>query len=154
MGISALRAGACRLWVAAAVLIVAAVLVAPGARGAQSAPNPHITVRPAAGTRQTRFVVRFTAERTGRVDSTEKHYEVGATGGTAGCSSGQGDALAATRQGQRVRVVLTPPGPAGWCKGRYAGRVRELIRPVCGYRNPCPLFIAVRTVGKFTFLVR
>jgi hypothetical protein len=36
----------------------------------------------------------------------------------------------------------------------FAGRVEETITPVCGFREVCPAYVAVVTVGRFAFRVR
>jgi hypothetical protein len=69
--------------------------------------------------------------------------------------------LPATWQGQHVRVTLRPGRPpAVWCKGSYAGRLEEMIRPTCGFREMCPfarpaipMWIGYLIVGRFSFRV-
>jgi hypothetical protein len=51
-------------------------------------------------------------------------------------------------------MPLAPERGAGiWCTGRFSGRLEETITPVCGVRKLCPDFIAVLTLGTFTFRV-
>ncbi len=114
-----------------------------------------VTVTPKVGKPNTRFVVTFRApDATGIHGGLRRSYEVSATGGANGCSSGGGVALPATRKGAHVRVVLGPPS-GRWCPGRYAGKVEEWLRPVCGPARPvCPQFIGIKMIGTFTFRVR
>jgi hypothetical protein len=144
-------AGAALLWLAG---------LASGAGGSGSV---HATVRPTVGSQKTRFVARFTAQRTGYVGSSLSAYRVVSSGASPhGCTSSDAASVPPTREGQRVRVTLVASGPThAWCGGNYSGRVEETIRPVCGYRELCPqasdvqpVFIATMTVGTFSFRVR
>jgi hypothetical protein len=142
---------------------IASLLLAALASGASSPGGIHVTVRPTVGSPTTRFVVRFTAQRTGYVGSSWSGYRVVVTGASGrGCTSTDDTAVPPTSQGQHVRVTLMPGGRSRtWCKSAYAGRLEETIRPACGYLKVCPLahdvepaFIATRTVGRFSFRVR
>jgi hypothetical protein len=148
---SLLGAGVASLWLAAL------------ASGASSTGSIRVTVRPTAGSQKTHFVVRFTAQQTGYVGSSWSGYQVVVSAASSrGCTSSDYATVPPTHQGQHVRVTLTPSGPSHtWCKGSYSGRLEETIRPACGYRVVCPLardaqpvFIAPKTVGRFSFRVR
>ncbi len=130
---------------------------------ARASGDVQVTVRPKVGSERTQFVVSFTAQRTRYTGSSRSGYQVIVAGRSGrGCRSSEDVLVPATWQGQRVSVTLTPGGPpSGWCKGAYAGRVEETVRPACGFRQLCPLarpaapmFIAVTIVGRFSFRVQ
>lgn len=123
---------------------------------AAPAPGRRVTVRPRVGSPTTTFSVNFRApDRTGKVDGQERYYVVSASGpGGDGSCLGQISRYArASRAHARARVELVP-GAGGWCSGRFHGTVTEQARPVCPYREVCPLYVVlVRTVGRFSFTV-
>lgn len=121
-----------------------------------------LVVRPAVGKRRTHFVVSFTAQLTGFTFPDSSAYQVFVSGGSRTCTSAQRVSAPPTIPGERVHVVLRPSGhSARWCRGRYAGHLYELFRPVCSFRTLCPLivgprpdFIIVMTLGTFRMRVR
>ena len=123
---------------------------------ASAAGSSHTTVRPAVGTPASRFVVRFTAPApSGRSSSMVRGYWVTTSGPSHhGCDSADTQAARAQRAGQRVRVTLAAPGPARrWCRGAFTGTVHETIAPECRAGMMCPMYIAVRVLGRFAFRV-
>jgi hypothetical protein len=145
-----------------AVLAIASLCSSGTALGASGNSGARLDVRPAVGWQRTSFVVSFTAQRTGFVPSVYSGYEVVAsTHGSRGCVSAAVISIPATWQGQRVHTTLKPGRGSRWCKGSYAGRLDEIIRPTCGFREMCPmasrdspLFIGYLTLSQFSFRVR
>ncbi len=140
------------LCVAAGGLGLMTVSIAIAAKKAREA----VTVSPHLGSPSTTFQVRFRApDRTGKVGGQERYYVVSATGpsGEGNCASQANQYAGASRAHARVRANLMP-GAGGWCLGTFRGSVTEQERPVCPYREVCPLYIVlVRTVGRFSFTV-
>jgi hypothetical protein len=115
-----------------------------------------VSVRPATGRPQTRFVVSFRApSTTAGFGSTSQSYEIDAAGPSRRrCGSNASAPVGPTHTGARVRMTLGPPRPTrAWCVGTYHGRLREIIRPECQEGKACPMFIAILTVGTFKFRV-
>jgi hypothetical protein len=121
-----------------------------------------VSVRPSVGSPRTAFAVSFTAQRTGFIPSGVGNYRVlASTRASRGCVSAVAVTVPATWQGQHVRVSLRPGRPSGvWCKGSYAGRLEETLRPTCGFRVLCPserpaiqTWIGYLIVGRFSFRV-
>jgi len=115
-----------------------------------------ITVAPSSGNGRSHFAVSFRApQQTGASGSLVRHYRVSASGGSGRrCESNASVFVPETRRGQHVRVVLAPPGPFHtWCAGKFAGVLQEVSQPVCPEGKLCPLFIAIETVGRFSFRV-
>ena len=145
-----------------AALAIASLCSSGTALAASGNSGAGLNVRPAVGWQRTAFVVSFAAQRTGFVPSAYSGYEVVAsTHGSRGCDSTAAVSIPATSQGQRVHVTLKPGRARRWCKGSYAGRLEEIIRPTCGFREMCPMarqaspaLIGYLTVGKFSFRVR
>ncbi len=137
------------------IVAVTAACAAPVASSASSSGSLHVTVKPGVGTARTHFAVGFRPQASGTTGSTYSRYAVEASGRSGkGCSSSAVAVAPSSPAGQLVRVTLRPGNPSGkWCRGSYAGRVEETIRPVCSFGKACPLFIAVLTVGKFSFRV-
>jgi hypothetical protein len=130
---------------------------------ARASGDARVSVRPKLGSARAQFVVSFTAQRTGYMGSSRSAYQVIASGPSGrGCHSSEEVPVPPIQQGQRVSVTLTPGSrPNRWCKGSYTGRVDEIVRPACGFRQLCPLsrgaapmFVAVMVVGRFSFRVR
>jgi hypothetical protein len=133
-------------------LIATTALASASAAGGRSA----ITVTPSSGNGRSHFAVTFRApQKTGANGSLVSHYRVSASGGSGRrCESSASVFVPATRRGQHVRVVLVPPGPFNtWCSGKFAGVLQQISRPVCPAGKLCPLFIAIATVGRFSFRV-
>jgi hypothetical protein len=159
-------AGASRLATArraSLAVLVIALLPVSSALGATGYGTVKVRVRPAVGLKRTPFVVSFTAQRTGFVPSSWSGYRVVASGrASRRCVSEVAVTVPATLPNQHVRVTLRPSGRSRvWCKGTYRGRLEEMVRPSCGFREMCPLarqpiptFIGFRTVGRFGFRVR
>jgi hypothetical protein len=135
----------------------AAVVFASAAAGATSGSRIPVTVKPAIGSRSTNFTVSFRAPlQTGIRSAGGPRYEVSASGPRGRrCGSRASTAVGPIRGGQRVQVRLLPPEPArSWCRGRYTGKLIEVVTPACPPREACPLFIAMMDVGNFSFRVR
>ena len=141
-------------WRSALALSAAAALV-PAAVATAGGTGAGVRVTPKVGTPKTKFVVTFRApDRTGRRNGLQANYVLSVSGQARHCGSGMSETLPPTRKGAHVRVVLDPPAGI-WCATRYAGRVEEWLRPVCGPAHPvCAQFIAVKPVGTFSFRVR
>jgi hypothetical protein len=149
------RAGSVLLAVGSAVCLLAAG--AAGAAGSSGGSNVSVKVQPAIGGPSTQFTVSFRAtQQTGTTVTRGARYEVSATGPSGRrCGSRASTPVGPTRSGQRVQVWLSPPAaPRGWCRGRYIGKLTEVLTPQCPPREACPLFIAMMDVGKFSFRVR
>src|SRR5579863_10495324 len=151
--------------IAAAVAIASASAgaLAAGPAGAQA---PRLKVGPRTGHTSTSFVVHFNAPvATGRSGAMTYRYELTAQGAepSSGCLAYAELSPRAQFAGQAMAVKLNPAHLGGdWCSGGYRGRVVEMGAPVCGppLAGPakrllimCPMFIAVRTVGTFSFRV-
>lgn len=142
-------------WTGLLALAVAAIVASTAAAAVgRTRPGPAVTVSPATGTAQTRFVVSFVAPgQTGPVG--DRRYVIAASGVSGGgCdSTPAGDAAPAARA-RMVHVALVPSGE-GWCSGTYHGAVDEIAMPACRARMVCPLYIVVvRRIGSFSFRVR
>ena len=146
-----------------AALAIASLCLTTSALAATGHTGAKLTVRPAVGFQRTPFVISFTAQRTGFVPSIFTGYAVVASArGSRGCMSTASVTVPATWQGQRVHVTLRPGrASARWCKGTYAGRLEEMVRPTCGFREMCPLarpaspaLIGYLTIDRFSFRVR
>jgi hypothetical protein len=139
------------------VKAVAASLVLAGAlAGTASARSPAVAVKPGWGSPKTHFVVTFIAPRTaGTSGGSFSPYIVSASGHQGRhCASATRALVAHARRGQRVAVTLVAPGRSHtWCRGTFAGSVSQMIRPECGPRELCPMFIALVPVGRFEFRV-
>lgn len=136
--------------------LLTAIAVA-SASAVASSDSVHATAGPRAGSPDTHFRVSFTAPASSGVSrSTSRRYEVSANGPSGhGCTSTASAPLGPVHAGQRVHVRLAPAGPSHeWCPGAFTGRVDETITPVCGFRELCPAYVAVVTVGRFAFRVR
>jgi hypothetical protein len=143
----------------AAVLAVggASILLSdPTATAAAHRGQRAVTVRPATGYPATSFRISFTApDRSGTAHGMYRYYVVSASGpaGRQSCLSQAGQEATAPRAHARVRMKLMP-GAGGWCVGTFQGTVTEQARPVCPYREVCPLYIVrLRTIGRFSFTV-
>lgn len=113
-----------------------------------------ITVSPTIGSRETNFVIRFRApERTGRVGSLERFYQVSATSRSGRC--GESAEPPPARKGAIVRVTLRG---GDWCAGTYHGTVVLIETGYCPRGEPCPPVAPpvarLKRVGAFSFAVR
>jgi hypothetical protein len=145
--------------VALVVLGIAVVPALSGATGGHRRTGTPITVKPSNGSPGTRFVVSFRApDRTGRYGTSERRYELSATGaqGAKGCRSSITMQLPASRAHARVSVTLDPTRHAGrWCAGPFAGQIDEIQQPVCSAGQACPAYVVrLGTVGNFKFHVK
>ena len=143
-------------WVSVAVAATACVLGA-GAAAASGGSSVPMQVRPAVGSPRTAFTVTFRApQRTGGFPAGGPRYELSASGPSRrGCASSYSTVVGPTSKGQRVAVRLAPPAPQrSWCRGKYAGRLFEILTPQCAPRELCPMFIAMMDLGEFSFRVR
>ena len=54
-----------------------------------------------------------------------------------------------------MRVRLDPVALGGrWCVGAFRGRLLELQTPVCPPRALCPAYVRIRTLSRFSLVVR
>jgi hypothetical protein len=146
------RSGSVLLAVGATACVLGA-----GAAAASGGSSVRVGVKPAIGSPATRFTVSFRApQQTGATWTGGPRYELSATGPSGRrCASRSSTGIGPTHKGQRVQLRLVPSAPAGvWCRGRYSGRLTEILTPECPPRELCPAFIAVMDVGKFSFRVR
>ncbi len=146
-------------------LSILALTAAPGSFAAARATKPthrhnargRVTVKPSRGYPGTFLHLSFRApDRTGVVGGEVRYYVVSAseTSGSGGCTSQLGQDVYSSRAHARVRVTLKP-GNDGWCLGTFKGTVTEQERPVCPFREVCPMYIViVRTIGKFKFTIQ
>ena len=143
-------------WVSVLSAATACVLgSAADAAGAGSSVRMH--VKPAWGSPRTSFTVSFTApQQTGGSPYGGPRYELMASRRSQrGCGSTESAPIASTRKGEPVHVRLAPPAPSDrWCRGRYSGRLVEVLTPVCQPSELCPMFIAIMDIGEFSFRVR
>jgi hypothetical protein len=149
------RAGSVLLAVGSMTCVLAAG--AAGAAATTGGSTVPVAVKPGIGSRSTHFTVSFRApQTTGSTGTGGPRYEVSASGPSGRrCASKTSTAVGPARSGQRVQVRLGPPGPSHvWCRGRYTGKVMEVLTPRCPPREACPLFIAVMDIGRFSFGVR
>jgi hypothetical protein len=141
------------------VVVGLAVCAAPASlaaarHGDRRARNP-VTVQPSIGWPATWFEISFHArDRTGTVHGDQRYYEISATGPQGGgCADGSALSAQATHAGVVVHVTLSP-GRRGWCVGAFRGTVTEQERPVCRFREACPMYVVLlKTIGSFTFHV-
>jgi hypothetical protein len=144
-----------KLVLSLAVLAIAAVPALASTSGTGTA---RITVKPAVGSRTTRFVLSFRApQRTGRLGSSERQYILSASGpaGAGTCVSSMSMPLPASRARALARAVLNPATHGGsWCRGVFHGQIDEIEAPVCAKAELCPAFVLLRgTIGRFEFHV-
>jgi hypothetical protein len=114
-----------------------------------------LTVTPAAGTPHTIFRLTFRApEPTGSASGLERSIVLSASrrGTSRGCVGQIERNPTASHAGQLVHVALAPHGK--WCIGRFTGDVDETGRPICKPTTPCPQFIELTPIGRFSFVVR
>jgi hypothetical protein len=156
---------ACRHARSPACAVAAAALLAVGAPVAcafgiliQQAPLGGVTVTPAAGGPQTRFVFAFaTPVATGRLHDTVRYEEVRGnttgSGKSVGCSSSFELAVPYAAAGARVSAESRPG--MDWCAGTYDADVVELARQGCPlYRcTQGPVTSVVGTFDRFSFIV-
>jgi hypothetical protein len=139
-----------------AVLAAAVALGAPSSGG--STVGVAVRVEPAAGGAGTTFAVSFVApRRTGVVGSIRLHDQVSIETSSArsGCLSRVSKLVPDTRRGQRVRVRLDPAAFKGhWCVGVFKGRLLEQQTAVCPPGSLCPMYVRIRTIGRFSLVVR
>jgi hypothetical protein len=157
---------------AGAITVLATSVSSAGAATARSR-GAAVAVSPARGGPRTTFTVRFTAPR--RSGATRPHFSDGAivtylvraAGGRVGprCESSALARPLATRAGERMTVRLR--SSSGWCAGRWAGTVTEVVRPGCGpvsraharssIMPVCPqesaALVASVPLGRFAFTV-
>jgi hypothetical protein len=145
-----------------ATILWALLAAQANARPATPAPrraaiSSSVSEGPSIGYPGTFFHVRFRAPgRTGKVGAEERYYVISASGPSAGgnCASQISQYAGFARAHARVRVTLKP-GPYGWCLGSFHGTVTEQERPICPYREVCPMYvILVRKLGNFSFTVQ
>lgn len=144
-------------WRVAALTLLfgmAAVPVAAGAAQSGQAATLSVSVKPAAGTARTHFVVSFRAAQT-TGPRAHRSYRITADGPAhAGCQASGTVVAPGTPAGSIVRVVLSPSASAGWCAGTFRGRVSEVIAVPCPAGKACPaIIVPPLTVGRFTFRV-
>ncbi len=136
-------------------LCAATVLISASASASSN--GIHATVKPTTGSPRTRFHVSFTApESSGVSGSTWRDDEVSAAGpARRGCDWTASAPAGSVHAGERVHVALAPAGPVReWCEGTFSGSVDETLTPVCGFREVCPAYVAVVTLGRFSFRVQ
>jgi hypothetical protein len=141
--------------VVAAVCV--SVIAAFGAvTAAASSESVHITVKPSSGPPTTHFRVSFKAPASSEPSSTSSRYQLRVSGPTRkGCESSVTHPLSSVHAGQQVHVTLAPGAPAHvWCQGKFSGQLQEIVVPVCSPARACPQFIAIVTVGSFSFRVK
>jgi len=135
-------------------MAVALVLVPSGA----SAVGVAVRVTPAVGAPGTTFVVSFVASRKiGVVGSIRVRDEltVEMASPVAGCLERASAFVPDANRGQHVRARLDPVASGGrWCLGLFQGRLLELQTAVCPPRVLCPMYVRVRTIGRFSLVVR
>ena len=134
----------------------ALALMTDSLAAAASPQGRRLTVNPAAGSPTTIFRLHFRApDQTGRDRGLERYYVVSASGpgGSGSCVGQTAQDPTASHAHARVRVKMSP-GTGGWCPGTFHGTVTEQERPICQYREVCPLFVVlVKTIGRFSFRV-
>jgi hypothetical protein len=141
------------------VLVLGSTACALGTSAASASGGSSVAVnaKPGVGRPWTSFRVSFRApQQTGTSPYGGPRYELTASGRSRrGCASSDSTAVGPTRKGQRVEVLLAPPGPRhAWCRERYSGRLVEILTPECPPRKLCPDFIAIIGLGEFSFRVR
>lgn len=140
---------------ARAALVVAALVVSPAgavAQGADTDPSMH----PRTGGRHTTYVLHLTARQDlGVRGAVASVYAVRVDiAGRPEC--GRTARITSARTGDPVSVRLRPAAGAGWCRGRYRGRVFLVRGPQCPRSSPlaCPRFASTITAaGRFAFRV-
>ena len=143
---------------ARAALVVAALVVSPaGAVAVAEGPDTDPSVRPGTGGPHTTYVLHLTARQdVGARGAVSSVYAVRVVlPSRPGC--GRVATITSARAGEPVRVRLRPAGGAGWCRGRYRGRVLLVRGPRCPRPSPaaCPRFAStIRAAGRFAFRVR
>jgi hypothetical protein len=145
------------------IVVLAAALGTAGVAAAHASQTlgmngGRLVVMPATGTPSARFVVEFTTTGStvsGISGGAIRTIELRATGsGRANaCTNRVALAVSAPAPGLQ-RVTLSPgSGRARWCAGAFRGSVTETIRPVCHPGVVCPQYIAVTTIGTFSYKV-
>jgi hypothetical protein len=132
------------------------VTARPRASARRHGPAAKITVKPSTGYPGAFFHIGFRApDRTGTTGGEVRYYEISASGptGDGNCASDVVRDVENTGAHARIRVTLKP-GRTGWCLGTFHGTVTEQERPACPYREACPLYVVLKTIGKFSFTVQ
>jgi len=146
-----------RHFAARAAFVAAALAVSPaGAVAIPAGPDTDPSVAPRTGGRHTTYVLHLTARQdVGARGALSSRYAVRVTiPSRPGC--GRVAMIETARAGEAVSVHLRPPGGAGWCRGRYRGRVLFVRGPNCPRTSPaaCPrLASTIRDAGRFAFRV-
>ncbi len=127
---------------------------AAGAASHPTTTQEAVTVAPGRGTRHTTFTVIYRVPGDEVGPGLGRRYSIGIVGPPrAGCSSlGRGSGASGSTSA-RKRFRLKPPSH-GWCVGTYHGRIELVETPICGPAHACPMFIAILTVGRFSFRVK
>jgi hypothetical protein len=141
---------------ARAALVVAALVVAPAGAVAQG-PDTDPSVRPRTGGPHTTFVLQLTARQDigGRGAASSLYTVRVAIPSRPAC--GRVARITSARAGEPISVPLRPAGGAGWCRGRYRGRVLLVRGPNCSPPSSagCPRFASrITAAGRFAFRVR
>ncbi|HVC87368.1 MAG TPA: hypothetical protein VNC40_08080 [Gaiellaceae bacterium] len=140
----------------AALVITAVALVA--ASPGSGAVGVAVHVAPAAGGPGTAFVVSFLAPaRTGVIGSMRLREELSieTTAAAGRCLGRATQFVPSARRGQAMRVRLDPVVFGGrWCVGAFRGQLLELQTVVCPPGTPCPTYVRIRTIGRFSLVVR
>ncbi|HUZ82088.1 MAG TPA: hypothetical protein VMU73_07560, partial [Gaiellaceae bacterium] len=145
-----------RLGRSAALLTTAVALVAasPGA----GAVGVAVHVAPAVGGPGTTFVVSFVAPtRTGVNGSMRLRDELSieTTPAVGRCLDRATQFVPAAHGGQAMRVRLDPVVFGGrWCVGVFRGQLLELQTAVCPPGAFCPTYVRIRTIARFSLVVR
>ncbi len=147
-----------RRWMLIGLVALAGILGAVWATAAgaakQVATHKATTVTPTRGTRHTTFTVTYRVPADASGTSLARRYAVAVAGPAgSGCGSVGGATAARGSTAARERFKLRPPS-RGWCAGSYRGHIELVETPICGPARACPMFVAILTVGRFSFQVK
>jgi hypothetical protein len=142
-------------------VLAAAVVAAVAWAGVATAQVPiggkHLTVTPSHGTPSSRFVVNFTTTTTtGTTGGTIRTMMIRASGSNhapSGCTNRIEQGVNIRRAGAQHVGLSAGSSGAHWCRGTFSGVVQEEIRPNCTPGTACPEYIAIETIGSFSFTV-
>jgi len=142
--------------IAAPVALVAAAIATLPMGAVAQGPDTEPSVRPRAGGTQTTYVLHLTARQDIGVRGAINTVYAVRVDLPAHPTCGRTVRISSARAGEPLTIRLRPPHAAGWCRGRYDGRVLLVRGPHCANSSPsaCPRFASViRGAGRFDFRV-
>ncbi len=137
------------------MISVGLALAGLGVSASAASASTRVYVTPGAGRPSTHFTLRFRSpDRTGRVGSIRRTDRLIISGPRQrDCISSVNLKIIPVSQGARVKIALRPGLGAGWCAGRFRGRIVETEALICPGTCAGPSIPPPRTIARFSFRV-